>query len=464
MQSSADNSAEVFTPSIIVIFGITGDLAQRKLLPALYRLFKDDLLDPQTVILGITRRDVSATQLLEQVELCVNEIDQVCDPIVLQKVHGALRMHQMSQTDPAEYRELYELLNSIEAEQGVCMNRLYYLSIPPQMFGPIVRNLGEQGLNESCQHGVAATRLLVEKPFGYDLGSARELIAETAEWFSEEQVFRIDHYLAKDAVQDILAFRASDPAVEQLWNSDHIEHITITAYEKIDIEGRTTFYEAVGALRDFIQSHLLQVAAVATMDLPASSESSAVHAARLALLTGIQPVSAEQIAGTAVRGQYQGYREAVGVPDSITETFARITIAIDHPRWQDTKLTLQTGKAMAEKRTDVRVKFRGSTSELVFDIQNDSGVSLIDPHQAPEAIAALQPLIEGFNKQHSNTSSTHPDAYERVLLDAICGDHNLFTTGDEVIAAWQVVEGIVKAWGNSGEGLVRYPKGSRDVA
>lgn len=454
-------------PSIITIFGITGDLAQRKLLPALYHLFKDNLLDDKTIILGITRRDVSAEELLSQVELCVNEIDKVCDPVAINKVKDALRMHQMSQTDPAEYRELYELLNSIEAEQGVCMNRLYYLSIPPQMFEPIVRNLGEQGLNQSCQHGEADTQLLVEKPFGYDLKSARELIEETAQQFREEQLFRIDHYLAKDTVQNIIAFRQSAPNLEQVWNSEYVSEITITAYEKIDIEGRATFYEEIGALRDFIQSHLLQLLAVVTMELPATTSSEDVHATRLAMLGSLMPITAMNVPAQTLRGQYEGYREEVGNTGSYTETFSRVRLASSQPRWEGASYTLQTGKAMAEKRTDVAITFASSehgNGRLVFSIQPDTGIRVEKADgEIPEWLSGLQPAIDEFNAAHPASPTGHPDAYERVLMDAVRGDHTLFTTSEEVIAAWKAVNDVVDVWGRSGEGLIFYPKGSMDV-
>ncbi len=450
-------------PSIIVIFGITGDLAQRKLLPALYHLFKDDLLDPRTVILGITRRAVSVDELLNSVELCVNEIDKVCDPTALKKVHAALRMHQMSQTDPAEYRELHKLLNNLEKEKGVCMNRLYYLSIPPQMFEPIVRNLGQQGLNKSCQHGIAASRLLIEKPFGYNLTSARDLIAETGEWFNEKQLFRIDHYLAKDTVQNIIEFRALHDEVETIWNREHIDAIEITAYEKIDIEGRATFYEQVGALRDFIQSHLLQLLAVVTMDLPSSLDSAAVHATRLAALTAVTPVNGQDVAASALRAQYKGYRGEVGVADSNTETFARIKLHIDNKRWLGVPVTLQTGKAMSEKRTDVRLRLKNSGAELVFHIQPDTGISLEQAESAPEIDKRLHESIKSSNVLHPPAPTAHPDAYERVLLDAVRGDHTLFTTSDEVIAAWKVIDNVLDTWSKDNNDLLFYPKGSKDI-
>ncbi len=454
-------------PALIVIFGITGDLAQRKLLPALYHLLKDGLLDERTVILGVTRREVSADELLQNVELCVNEVDQVCDPVGIRKIHKALRMHQMSLVDDAEYGALLQKLNAIEAEQGVCMNRLYYLSIPPQMFAPIVRGLGKNGLNASCSHDRAATRLLVEKPFGYDLASARDLIRETGEWFSEEQLFRIDHYLAKETVQNILTFRMHNPIFRSVWNREHIASIDITAYEKIDIEGRATFYEEVGALRDFVQSHLLQLLAIVTMDLPDTLQSADVHAAKLRLLDAIEPLLPEQVLERTVRGQYEGYRNEVHDAATTTETYAELELAVDTPVWRGVTLRLRTGKALAEKRTDVSIRFKPqdksqteSVNELVFRIQPSEGISLTLAAKKPGYLDNLQPVTMDFDYQYAFDAHGHPDAYERVLVDAARGDHTLFTTSEEVMAAWRVVEGVQTVWSRNGVGLVFYPKGA----
>jgi glucose-6-phosphate 1-dehydrogenase len=449
------------SPAIIVIFGITGDLAQRKLLPALYHLFKHDLLDEKTAIVGITRRDVTAEEVLEKVEPCINDIDDDCDPVVLAKLKSALHMHKMSQTEPAEYSDLLKMLNGIEEEQGVCMDRLYYLSIPPQMFEPIVRNLGEQGLNKSCQHKKADSRLLVEKPFGYDLKSARELIEETSKYFAEDQIFRIDHYLAKDTVQNIIDFRAVNNDVEKIWNDEYVSNITITAFEKIDIEGRATFYEEVGALRDFVQSHLLQLLAVTTMDLPVNTRSEAVHETRLKLLESIAPIGKLNVASSSIRGQYEGYREEVQNPDSCTETFALVRLVIDNPRWRSTSFTLQTGKALSEKRTDIVATFNDG-SKLAFHIQPDKGIEIVSSHE-PAFLKAIAPHVARFNHAHP-PGAAGPDAYERVLLDAIRGDHTLFTTSEEVLAAWKVVTGVVEAWSKNAHGIVTYPKGAVSVS
>jgi glucose-6-phosphate 1-dehydrogenase len=451
--------AKAIPPAIIVIFGITGDLAQRKLLPALYHLFRDNLLDERTVILGITRREVSTAEMVKQVENSIEAADGTAAAEPLSRLQNSLRMHTMSQTDPAEYRELKELLDAIEIERGVCMDRLYYLSIPPQMFGPIVRNLGENGLNQSCQHGTAATRLLIEKPFGYDLASARELIEETGSNFTEDQIFRIDHYVAKDAVQNIIAYRQSVPGVEELWNARHIAAIECTVFEKLDIEGRAIFYEELGALRDFVQSHLLQMLAITAMDLPTDDTSGGTHIARLRLLESIEPIGPSDVAISARRGQYEGYTDDVSNPHSHTETFARVHLKVDSERWNGTTMTLQTGKAMSEKKADIRLIFTDSGNgeeSLTFHIQPENGVTL--SADSPK-FKDLEAFIADFNRVHPS-SAQNALGYERVLLDATLGNHQLFTTSDEVIAAWKVLNGVVEAWGQNGDGLVTYPKGA----
>jgi glucose-6-phosphate 1-dehydrogenase len=457
-----DKAVNAPRPAIVVLFGITGDLAQRKLLPALYHLFRDDLLHEQTVILGITRRDVTTEQMVAEVQKSIETAEDVADRQALQKVQSALRMHTMSQVDPKEYADLKQLIDDIETEKGMCMDRLYYLSIPPQMFGPIVRNLGEQGLNQSCEHGTAATRLLVEKPFGYDLRSAEELIHDTAQWFHEDQIFRIDHYIAKDAVQNILTFRQEYPVVEQLWNSGHIERIEINAFEKLDIEGRATFYEEVGAMRDFIESHLMQVLSLVLMDLPKNLTSETVHAARLEALRSVEPLTANTVQAQTLRAQYEGYREEVGNPSTCTETYASVTVQLTGGRWSTTTATLQTGKALANKRAEVILYFKtsGGTEETAtFYIDPEKGIDL----QASDVgLQALAEPVAKFDQTH-RPSGQNPLGYERVFLDAIHGDHTIFTTSDEVLAAWRIVEAVVRAWSQNDQGLRTYKKGSQGV-
>lgn len=431
----------------------------------MYHLFKKGIASDDTVILGITRRNITKEQLLAQVELCVNETDKICDPTALAKVHAALQMHQMSLTDGHEYDELLTLLNDIEASHGVCMDRLYYLSIPPQMFEPIVRNLGQHGLNTSCQHGIADSRLLIEKPFGYDIASAKELLAETAEWFGEDQTFRIDHYVAKSPVIELLDFRRNHPGLQRVWNGHAIDSIEITAYEELDIEGRAVFYDSIGALRDIIQSHLLQVMAVAMMKIPAGGDTTALHAARLELLQSITPITTAGANTNAVRAQYHGYPDEVGRNDTATETYAELRLTASTADWHGTRVRLRTGKAMAHKSTEIRIRFTAG-AELICHIQPENGLELVIDGRADggEIIDLLQAAMADNSFQGKQTKDNpYGDAYERVLVEAANGERNIFTTSEEVLAAWRLVQNVIELWGKNADGLLHYPKGSSEV-
>ncbi|HWB38745.1 MAG TPA: glucose-6-phosphate dehydrogenase [Candidatus Saccharimonadales bacterium] len=461
---SQDSNEPELQPTIFVIFGITGDLAQRYLLPALYHLFKDGKLHDQTEIVGITRRDITAEDLLKQTELCVNEIDKVCDPEALAAMHRHTRMVQMDLNDADAYAKLLQTLNGIEDETGVCMNRLYYLSIPPQVYAPVIQHLGNQGLSGSCQHGQASSRLLIEKPFGYDLQSARDLVQETGSVFDESQIFRIDHFLAKETAQNILTFRFKNPIFEPLWNAEHIASIDIATSEQIGIEGRVQFYEPLGALRDFIQNHLLQLLAITTMDQPAALDSDSIHRSKQYLLEQIQPVPADKVADNAHRGQYKGYREEVNNPDSATETYADITIFIDSERWRNVPMRLWTGKNLHEKNYDITVNFRSQADEpgnrLIFHIQPNEGIELDLLAKKPGFDDKLQTAAMDFSYQQNFDDHGHPNAYERVLVDAVKGDHTLFTTSEEVLASWRVVQPILDEWSKNSSDLMMYEPGS----
>ncbi len=454
----------VAEPAIIVIFGITGDLAQRKLLPALYHLVKDELLHPKTQIVGITRQKVTKQQFLGKVEFCVNEIDKICDPAALKKIGERLQIHQMDVTNQTDYDSLHKFLDNIENQQKVCMNRLYYLSIPPQVLGPIVRFMGERGMNTSCQHGSASTRLLIEKPFGYDLESAKLLVKETEEHFSENQIFRIDHYLAKETAQNILQFRYANPIFIPIWNRENVDSIMIKATEKIGIENRVKFYDQTGALRDLIQSHLLQLLALVTMELPAKLESNQIHMRKQNLFKQIIPVPPNKIAQRAIRGQYAGYKKQVGKPKSFTETYAELELYIDNPSWEKVPIKLVTGKAMSKKRTDITLQFKtdknGEHNRLTFRIQPDEGIELRLKVKKPGFSQTTETALMDFDYENTFENHGHPDAYERVLLDAIKGDHTLFATAYEVIAGWKIIQPVIDVWSRNDDGLKMYPVGS----
>ncbi|HXH26486.1 MAG TPA: glucose-6-phosphate dehydrogenase [Candidatus Acidoferrum sp.] len=452
-------------PAIFVVFGITGDLAAKKLLPSLYHLMKDNLVHEQTMIMGVTRQQLTAESLLEHVEVCVNEADKICDPVALAKLQQKLVVHTMDPESPEAYANLKEHLQHIEDANGVCMNRLFYLAVPPQTVGPVVELLGKGGLSEGCKHGQADSRLLIEKPFGWDTASAQTLVDNMSTHFSEEQIYRIDHYVARETVQNILTFRRENPLFGAVWDSEHIEAIHIIAKEKIGIEGRAAFYEPTGALRDFVQSHLLQLLALVTMELPGSMASGDIHDKKLALLA---QVSVVQKGGKPVaqRAQYDTYKQEVGNAQSTTETYVKLGLAIANDRWHDTAITLETGKAMDEKLTEITMLFRygKQPGKLVFRLYPLEGIELDLMVKKPGFDDKLQTAQMSYKYRDAGSAPEHPDAYERVLVDAARGDHTLFTTSDETLACWQIVQPVLDYWQSADvEAPLVYPSGSGQV-
>lgn len=451
---SSPTEKPLLEPAILVIFGITGDLAQRKLLPALYHLVKDDLLHEHTEIVGLSRRSMSTDDVLNTVELCVLEQDNVCDPDVIKKIRSKLRMITMNPAEADDYSKLLEALNDIEDAHGVCMNRLYYLAIPPSVYGTVIRNLGEHKLQGSCQHKQAKSRLLVEKPFGYDLATAEELIEATNAYFTEDQIYRIDHYLAKESAQNILTFRGHNPVFLDSWNSQHIARINVIAHEKIGVEGRASFYDQVGALRDIVQSHLLQLLALVMVEVSQDDTAGALHDEKAKLLSSLSPIDATR----AVRGQYDGYRDEILNPTSLTETYVRLELKSDLPQWQGTVLGLETGKAMSGKKTEIQLEFvddlSTASNTLTFRIQPNEGIDLQLTAKKPGFESTLQKVTMDFSYRGVFNEPSHPDAYERVLVDAVRGDHSLFASSAEVLASWRALQPILDYWQNSSDVLV----------
>jgi len=450
-------------PLLLVIFGITGDLAQRKLLPALYQLARAEELPEQLRIVGVSRRDVSKDDVFKQLQSFVGTEDY--DPAIEQRLKDHSEMRQMDLLDKAAYESLLERLQQIENDIGEDGSRLYYLSIPSQAFTPIIKLLGETGHNAPMPGGKDAPRLLIEKPFGYDLASARELVDILEEHFGEGQVYRIDHYVAKETVQNILTFRFRNPLFESVWNNRHIDHISVVAHEKLDIEGRANFYEQTGALRDLIQSHLLQLLAITTMARPSHLESNEIHAQKLTLLQAIKPIAPNEIAEMTVRGQYEGYRTEVANPDSLTETFARLSLWIDNEQWTGVPVTLETGKALSEKLTEISICFRqpddamDEQNKLVFRIQPQEGITLRLQIKQP----GIKNITDGADMDFDYAKSFNQrpaEAYERVIVDAIRGDQTLFASSAEVIRSWEIVGNVLEQWSRTSDGLLPYAKGS----
>lgn len=448
--------------SILIIFGITGDLSQRYLLPALYHLTKDGGLNPKTKIIGITRRDVSTAQLFESVELCVNEVDNICDPVALEAMRSRTEMIQMDLDDREAYQALVAKLDDIEEEQGECLNRLYYLSIPPSVYGNIIKLIGEAGLNKSCKHNQAQTRIMVEKPFGSDLESARRLIESTDDVFSEDQIFRIDHFLAKRSVQDILKFRADNTVLSKIWNGDYISGVEISASEDIGIEGRVQFYEPLGALRDFIQNHLLQIMALVGLDMPSDLSSANIHHSREQFLAHAEPVDTS-VQGCAIRGQYQGYKDEVNNPDSDTETYAEINLVISGGAWKGVPVKIWTGKALAQKSYSVKISFKSDGSEaatLCFAIHPADGIKFSDINNITGIQNDLREKLQHIQIMPSKAEK-YPNAYENVIQSAIRGDHSLFASSREVLLSWQIIQPVIDLWRNDSQPITIYPKGTK---
>lgn len=450
------------SPAALVIFGITGDLARRKLLPALYHLAAEDLLPEGFEVIGVTRSGTTVESLIESVRVHLNDRHEAPDPQVLDRLAEHMTVLTVNLAQAEEYATIKKALDDHEVRSGACTNRLFYLAVPSQTFGDIAERLGASGLTKGCEHQVGESRLLIEKPFGYDLASAHELIEVLGRQFDESQIYRVDHYLAKETAQNILTFRFNNPLFQVVWDSDSINAVMITAAESIGIEGRAGFYEQTGALRDLIQSHLLQLLALITMERPNDMSAASIHDRKLELLKAIVPIAPDEVAGQAVRGQYQGYHEEVGSHSSITETYAALRLQIDTPRWRDVPVLIRTGKSLAEKVTEITLSFTDKQTShqntLTMRIQPNEGISIELQAKKPGFEAETETVQMDFC--YASLGKMHPDAYERVLVDALRGDKTLFATSQEVIAAWEVVQHVVHAWSMGGHDIQPYAVGS----
>lgn len=431
-------------PTIIIIVGITGDLSRRYLLPSLEKVARAGALPEKLRIVGVTRQDISASQVLDGVKGSTAFLQETLD------------MCQVDLAKREDYEKLKSHLAEIEAELGGAAQRLYYLSIPPQASQPVVRLLGESGLSK-----VKNTKLLLEKPFGVDLGSAEELLAHTEQYFSEEQVYRIDHYLAKEMAQNLLVFRDANPLLKHTWNRDCIERIEVVAYEAIDIEGRGGFYEQTGALRDVMQSHVLQLAALTLME-PSAIGVADIPEKRLAALRQLHIPGDRPIPEVVIRGQYEGYRREVENNDSTVETYVRLDLVSSDPRWEGVPIRLATGKALSVRKTAITITYRSDSglepNQLVLQVQPDTGIEFRLWAKAPgyEHKLVQHPLKFTYGDHYDEL----PDAYEQVLLDAINSNHKLFTSGEEVRESWRILEPAQEYWGMHDGDLRFYAKGS----
>lgn len=456
-------------PAIITIFGISGDLAKRKLLPSLYNLARDGLLSDDTHIVGISRKSLEAETVLEQLKTQLNDNGVSIDPTTMKWLSVHLTVQIVDVNRASDYTGLKKSLDKLEDQAGICLNRLFYLAIPANAFSIIVANLGAAKLNTGCQHGNTESRLLIEKPFGHDTASASELIDDILRSFKENETYRIDHYLAKETVQNILTLRSQNPLFEAAWGRKYIKQITVRAYESIGIENRVDFYEQTGAFRDVIQSHLLQLLGLVTMKLPATMTADAIHESKAAILKQLIPPSDDDMASATIRGQYDSYANEAGVQTSATETYAAATFTINNDRWRGVPLVVETGKAMDKKRTEIIVEFMSREqldvplNILTMKLQPNEGIVLDVTIKRPGFSIETEIVPADFYYKEWN-DQVHPDAYERVLADALNGDRTLFATSEEVLACWKASQTILDAWQKNLVPLVGYKKGSSNIA
>jgi glucose-6-phosphate 1-dehydrogenase len=473
-------------PTNVVIFGATGDLAKRKLLPAIYNLAHEGALPGLFNLIGVARSEHSNEDYRQIAADSIRRFSRTPpDDNVLNGLLSELRYVSGSFDDPKTYDAITAALGELDATAGEPMSRAFYLSTAPEFFPVIISSLGEAGLAQSDDFDV---RVIIEKPFGTSLAEARALNAEVLSFFSESQVFRIDHYLGKETVQNMLAFRFANGMFEPLWNRNYIANVQITAAEDIGIESRAGYYDHAGALRDLVENHMMQLLTLLCMEPPVTFSADDVRDEKVKVLHAIRTPRPEEIETMSVRAQYGpgvsggeaviGYLEEDGVPsDSHTETYAALRLEVDNWRWAGVPFYLRTGKRLARKITEIAVTLRpvphlafeqeGSLgvrpNQLVMTIQPNEGVSLSLGAKIPGTRMRIRPVNMEFLYGTAFLSQS-PEAYERLILDAMRGDATLFTRNDEVEAQWRICDPIVSAWGADAEKLPQYAAGSQGPA
>jgi glucose-6-phosphate 1-dehydrogenase len=470
-------------PCSIVIFGATGDLTHRKLIPALYNLAADGELPPTTTVIGFARRPKTDNEFRSELEETTKRFSrQAVRDEVWKTFATSLFYHQSEFEDESGYGSLAKRLDEIDSEHGTRGNRLFYFAAGPEQFEPILKNLKAAGLNKGNNGGWA--RVIIEKPFGRDLASARELNRVVSDSFAEDQTYRIDHFLGKETAQNILVLRFANAIFEPIWNSRYIDHVQITAAETLGVEARGGYYETAGALRDMVQNHMLQLLCLVAMEAPTDLRADSIRDEKVKVVRSLRRYDCEEVAKFVVRGQYgkgsingedvPGYREEQRVdPKSETETYVALSMFIDNWRWSEVPIYVRVGKRLPKSATEISVHFkkapmvlfnRNSTAldqnVLVIRIQPDEGISLRMMAKIPGSSLRIEPVKMDF---HYGTSfgKPSPEAYERLLLDAMSGDPTLFARRDEVEEAWSFIDTIENGWSEKNVApLTFYPAGS----
>ena len=471
MTCRLDTGRRVVEPCSIVIFGASGDLTSRKLIPALYHLYRDKQMPPQFRVVGFARREKDDASWHGELRQALEQFSRTkpIDATVWDEFSSRLSYCQGDLTGPAAYGKLEQLLASF-GSAPLRSNLLFYLATLPSQFGEVAGRLHHAGLLHREGQSESWQRIVVEKPFGHDLASAQALNTELARFAHERQIFRIDHYLGKETVQNILMFRFSNSIFERLWNRESVDHLQLTVSEKAGVGQRGSYYEESGALRDMVQNHLLQVLSLVAMEPPVSLEAEAIRDEKVKLLRSIRPWRAGEVGRQIVRGQYSagtvdgqscpGYRQEPRVkPESNVETYVALKLFIDNWRWAGVPFFLRTGKRLPLSASEVRVQFRPTPNvlfaahcgpkldlnALTLRLQPNEGISLRFNGKVPGTSSQVRPVRMHFSYDATFGAYT-PEAYERLLLEAMSGDATLFIRRDEVETAWSIADPIQTAW------------------
>ena len=477
----AERPARVADPSTMVIFGATGDLAKRKLLPALYNLNAERLLPDRFAVIGVAREGMSTQEYREKVSRDLQEFATgTSERVHCEWLESRLKYLRGDFDDEALYTELRDAVSLKASGDGTC-DCIFYLATPPAFFAPIVKRLGAAGLLSEAD---GWRRVIVEKPFGRDLESARALNSVLGALLEEDQIYRIDHYLGKETVQNIMAFRFANSIFEPIWNRRYVDHVQITVAETVGVEQRGRYYDGIGALRDMVQNHLFQLLALIAMEPPSSFRADAVRDERVKVLQAIRPLLLHDLDQQVVRAQYgagnvegmsvRAYREEPNVArGSTTETYAALKLLVDNWRWADVPFYLRTGKHLPQRLTEVVIQFKRAPfqlfrdtpveclppNQLVLCIQPNEGIALRFEAKVPGPRVRLGAVRMHFS--YADYFGMRPNTgYETLLYDAMIGDPTLFHRADIVEAGWAVVEPLLQAWAETGDDLYNYPAGS----
>lgn len=473
---------------ILVIFGASGDLSKRKLIPSLFDLYRQDFLPEKFSVLGVGRTKLADNKFRDRMMESVQKFSEGDEPVDKKVLQSFLKKFHFISMDPSNGEDFIKLktkLETLDTRYKIGGNYIYYLAVPPSTYQPIIQNLGSQGLQKESSATESWKRLIIEKPFGYDLESALKLLKAMKRVFSERQIYRIDHYLGKETVQNILVFRFANGIFEPLWNRNYIHHVEITAAEGIGVEDRGQYYDGAGALRDMVQNHLMQIMGVFAMESPSSFDSTSVRNETVKVFQSLREIPHDQVSKFAVRGQYTtsviqkeiipGYREEKNVAEgSRTETFAALKVFIDNWRWGGVPFYIRAGKRLPTRVTEVAIHFK-PTPHFLFaqDSQETDGLNQliirIQPNEGLALKIGLKVPGQGFKVQnvsmdfhYSGLSNTRvASAYERLLLDCMLGDSTLYARGDAVEACWKFVDPILQEWQNNPDLKVYgYPAGT----